>query len=89
MYSRLPTTYELIEALQASPQAGPAAGRLATVLWAGFVLALSTDAGRRRRAGVMAPGACAGAAGVASAGFSRAAGRLRGVLRRRMGDQAA
>ncbi|EKZ98611.1 MULTISPECIES: hypothetical protein [Cupriavidus] len=41
MYSRLPTTYELIEALQASPQAGPAAeSRLATVLWAGFVLAL-------------------------------------------------
>jgi hypothetical protein len=41
MYSRLPTTYELIEALQTAPQAGSAGeSRLATVLWTGFVLAL-------------------------------------------------
>ena len=41
MYSRLPTTYELIEALHpASPAGRGADSRLATVLWAGFVLAL-------------------------------------------------
>lgn len=40
MYTRLPTTYELIEALQMAPAGKAPDGRLASVLWAGFVLAL-------------------------------------------------
>jgi len=40
MYSRLPTTYELIEALQTAPAGRATESRLATGLWAGFVLAL-------------------------------------------------
>lgn len=40
MYTRLPTTYELIEALQTAPAEKSPDGRLSTVLWAGFVLAL-------------------------------------------------
>jgi len=39
MYSRLPTTYELIEALQTAPAAN-AESRVAKGLWTGFVLAL-------------------------------------------------
>ena len=40
MYTRLPSTYELIEALQAGPTERAPDSRLAGVLWAGFVLAL-------------------------------------------------
>ncbi|MGO4281886.1 hypothetical protein [Cupriavidus sp. RAF20_2] len=40
MYTRLPSTYELIEALQAGPAERAPDSRLAGVLWAGFVLAL-------------------------------------------------
>ncbi len=40
MYTRLPTTYELMDALQAAPAAKAPESRLAAVLWAGFVLAL-------------------------------------------------
>jgi len=40
MYTRLPTTYELMEALQTAPAEKSPDSRLATVLWAGFVLAL-------------------------------------------------
>lgn len=40
MYTRLPTTYELMEALQTTPAEKSSDSRLATVLWAGFVLAL-------------------------------------------------
>ncbi|WP_137928357.1 hypothetical protein [Cupriavidus sp. 2SB] len=40
MYTRLPPTYELLEALQTAPGPKRPDGRLGTVLWAGFVLAL-------------------------------------------------
>ena len=40
MYTRLPSTYELMEALQTAPAEKSPDGRLAMVLWAGFVLAL-------------------------------------------------
>ncbi|GJG98078.1 hypothetical protein [Cupriavidus pauculus] len=40
MYTRLPTTYELMEALQTAPAEKSPDSRLAMVLWAGFVLAL-------------------------------------------------
>ncbi|RZT29613.1 hypothetical protein [Cupriavidus agavae] len=40
MYTRLPSTYELIEALQTAPAPKRPDGWLGTVLWAGFVLAL-------------------------------------------------
>ncbi|MGO4306032.1 hypothetical protein [Cupriavidus sp. RAF12] len=41
MYTRLPPTYELIEALQTAPPAKASESRLAVVLWAGFVLTLA------------------------------------------------
>lgn len=40
MYTRLPTTYELMESLQTAPAEKSPDSRLAMVLWAGFVLAL-------------------------------------------------
>lgn len=40
MYTRLPTTSELMEALQTAPAGKAPDSRLAPVLWAGFVLAL-------------------------------------------------
>ncbi|MBP0631961.1 MULTISPECIES: hypothetical protein [unclassified Cupriavidus] len=45
MYSRLPPTYELLEALEAPsaptpPSASPPAGGLARLLWIGFIVAL-------------------------------------------------
>lgn len=40
MYTRLPTTYELMESLQMAPAEKSPDSRLATVLWAGFILAL-------------------------------------------------
>lgn len=40
MYTRLPTTTEMMEALQSAPSEKTPDSRLAMVLWAGFVLAL-------------------------------------------------
>jgi len=40
MYTRLPSTYELIDALQTAPADNVPENRLARVLWAGFILAL-------------------------------------------------
>ena len=40
MYTRLPTTFELMEALQTAPAQQRPDSRLGAVLWAGFVLAL-------------------------------------------------